>query len=162
MACSDCGAGSLSSDRESDGPPEPEPDGGIEVQGMPSPQDAASGAADGAEADAGATAVDSGADVDVAEAACPRDLPAGCESPAPSWMNVVQPIVAERCNACHGVGGVEQAAFDFSTYEGVRKAFGSVLNNVYGCLMPPPDAGALTPEERQALLAWLVCSAPNN
>lgn len=77
-------------------------------------------------------------------------------------MNAVQPIIAERCNACHGVGGVEQAAFDFSTYEGVRKAFGSVLNNVYGCLMPPPDAGALTPGERQALLAWLVCSAPNN
>ena len=133
---------------------------------MPALPDAAPSTADGPEAGADATALDAGAGAgmasDVAEGACPRDLPAGCESPVPSWMNVVQPIIAQRCNACHGVVGVEQAAFDFSTYEGVRKAFGSVLNSVYGCLMPPPDAGALTPEERQAVLGWLVCSAPNN
>jgi hypothetical protein len=57
---------------------------------------------------------------------------------------------------------VEQSAFDFSTYQGVHKNFGSILSNVYGCLMPPPDAGGLTDAQRRTLLGWLVCAAPDN
>jgi len=77
-------------------------------------------------------------------------------------MTDVEPIIDARCNACHGVGGIEQSVFDFSTYTGVHKSFGSILGQVNACLMPPPDAGALLPAERQTLLAWLVCAAPNN
>jgi hypothetical protein len=99
---------------------------------------------------------------DTMDAGCPHDLPDACPSPEPSWVNDVEPIVDQTCNACHGVGGVEQPVFDFSTYEGVHKDFGAVLNSVYSCLMPPPDAGGLMRAEREALLAWLVCRAPNN
>jgi hypothetical protein len=37
-----------------------------------------------------------------------------------------------------------------------------VLTEVYACQMPPVDADPLSATERQALLAWLVCGAPNN
>jgi hypothetical protein len=100
---------------------------------------------------------------DVVEASCPRgDLPDACPSPAPSWMNDVQGIVNHRCSPCHFPGGVEFPRVDFSSYAKVHQSFGSILNNVYACIMPPPDAAAPTPEERKALLAWLVCMAPDN
>ncbi|MDP9151622.1 MAG: hypothetical protein M3O36_17005 [Myxococcota bacterium] len=111
---------------------------------------------------ASGTAFDADAGPERGDAGCPHDLPATCPSPAPSWMNEVQAIIDRKCNACHGMGGIEQSRFDFSTYAGVHKSFGSLLSNVASCLMPPPDAGSLTPPERQALLGWLVCAAPNN
>ena len=38
-----------------------------------------------------------------------------------------------------------------------------MLDQVYACAMPPSDAGVtLSLEEREALLGWLVCNAPNN
>ncbi len=99
---------------------------------------------------------------DVGDAGCPRDLPQSCPSPPPSWMNDVQSIFVQACYGCHGAGGIEQSAFDFSTYAGVHKSFGSILSNVYNCAMPPHDASALTAAQRQVLLSWLVCTAPNN
>jgi hypothetical protein len=119
----------------------------------PLTQDAGS-SADG-DSDA-ATSVDSDA-----EASCPQDLPS-CPSSPPSWASEVQAIINLRCNACHGVGGIEQSKWNFSTYQGVHNNFGSVLNQVYGCTMPPADAAAPTSDERLALLEWLVCRAPNN
>jgi hypothetical protein len=105
---------------------------------------------------------DAGASVDSdAEASCPQDLPT-CPPSPPSWASEVQAIINLRCNVCHGVGGIERSKFDFTTYQGVRNNFGSVLNQVYGCTMPPADAAAPTPDERFALLEWLVCRAPNN
>ncbi|MDP9035112.1 MAG: hypothetical protein M3O50_09915, partial [Myxococcota bacterium] len=112
-------------------------------------------------ADAG-TGFDADAGPDTEDAGCPHDLPPACPSPAPSWMSQVQAIVDLKCNACHGIGGVEQSRFDFSTYQGVHKYFGSMLSSVNSCLMPPRDAGPLAGPERQALLGWLVCAAPNN
>jgi hypothetical protein len=103
-----------------------------------------------------ATSLDSGA-----EASCTQDL-LSCPSSPPSWASEVQAIINLRCNACHGVGGIEQSKWNFSTYQGVHNNFGSVLNQIYGCTMPPADAAAPTPDERLALLEWLVCRAPNN
>jgi hypothetical protein len=96
------------------------------------------------------------------EAGCPQDLPATCPSLVPSWMNDVEPIINLRCGACHGVGGVEQSKLDFSTYQGVHNSFTPILITVAGCVMPPPGVAPLTAAERQMLLAWLVCAAPNN
>jgi len=95
-------------------------------------------------------------------AACAYDLPDGCPSPPPSWSNEVQAIVDRSCNACHGDGGVQQHPWDFTTYSGVYTNRGSILNQLYACKMPPPDAAAPLPQERQALLGWLECNAPNN
>lgn len=106
---------------------------------------------------------DASVDGDAAAPACPHDLPASCPSPAPSWSadGGVQGIVNERCVPCHQPGGL---AFDrpFTTYAGVYKIHGDVLSQVYSCYMPPPDAGALDDAQRQALLGWLVCGAPQN
>jgi len=106
---------------------------------------------------------DSEADANPADTGCPNDVPKVCPSPMPSWMGEVAPIIDQTCNPCHGAGGVEQfSRFNFSTYAGVHDNFGSLLSNVGSCLMPPPDAGALTLAERRALLGWLVCAAPDN
>jgi hypothetical protein len=99
---------------------------------------------------------------DAGVAACAYDLPDGCPSPPPSWSNEVQPIVDRTCNECHGDGGVQQHVLDFTTYSSVYRNRGSILAQFYTCKMPPPDAAAPRPQERQALLGWLVCNAPNN
>ncbi len=94
--------------------------------------------------------------------ACPSDLPAACPSPAPSYEASVGPLVARRCWACHADGGIEATQHDLGSYDGVFRQRGAVLAQVYGCLMPPADAAALTSDERATLLGWLVCGSPRN
>jgi hypothetical protein len=106
---------------------------------------------DGGSGDAGAEA-----------GACPNDLPDTCPTPTPSYAGSVSGIITNRCNGCHADGGVGQSTEDFSTYDRIHSHRGPMLNQVYACVMPPPDAGQLTPTERAQLLGWLVCEAPNN
>jgi hypothetical protein len=80
----------------------------------------------------------------------------------PSWSGQVQGIVSQSCGGCHTDGGIEESQFNFSTYGDVHHLFGSMLDQVYGCNMPPADAAPLTPTNQQALLEWLVCAAPDN
>jgi cytochrome c553 len=87
-------------------------------------------------------------------ALCPMMIPTSCPSPQPSFATDVEPIVAKRCYPCHGPGGVEQATDDFSTYQGLSLAKTEVELTVYGCIMPPSDAGAATAAERLAILSW--------
>jgi hypothetical protein len=81
-------------------------------------------------------------------------------------MNDVQPIIATYCYQCHGDGGIEQAFFDYTTYNGVYSNRTEIERQVFACLMPPSDASPVPPmptmAERETLLAWLVCNAPNN
>lgn len=91
---------------------------------------------------------------------CPSDLPASCPaSGAPSYQNDVAPILAARCVSCHSAGGIEANA-PLDTYTAVYDRRGPVLDQVYACKMP--QGTPLSPAERQALLTWLVCGAPNN
>jgi len=91
---------------------------------------------------------------------CPSDLPASCPSSgAPSYSAVVAPILAQRCVSCHSPGGIE-ANSPLDSYDAVYARRGSVLNQVYACMMPQ-DA-PLSSADRQALMTWLVCGAPNN
>jgi hypothetical protein len=92
---------------------------------------------------------------------CPSDLPAACPSPAPSWDGGVQALIVDKCVGCHKPGGL---AFDkpFNDYAHVYQYRGVMLDQVYSCYMPPPDAGQLDPSQRQQLLGWFVCGAPNN
>jgi cytochrome c553 len=96
---------------------------------------------------------------------CPpldNDTPDAC----PSWSGQVEGLVATYCLRCHGEGGVEVSAFDFSTYAKVHAQFTAMITQVNECSMPPwdasPPAAQPTPAERQAMLSWLSCSAPNN
>jgi hypothetical protein len=97
-----------------------------------------------------------------AAASCPNDLPSSCPMPTPSWDAAVAPIVQTRCSPCHFPGGAAYPAQDFSSYEGVYARRTNVLDQVYGCVMPPAGATPLTPSERAEILGWLVCHAPNN
>jgi cytochrome c553 len=97
--------------------------------------------------------------------ACP-DLNTDCPSAPPSWSNDVQPILATYCLRCHGDGGVEQSQFDYTTYAGVYEHRSIMLTQVYQCQMPPSDASppAVMPttHDRQTLVSWLACNAPDN
>jgi hypothetical protein len=93
---------------------------------------------------------------------CPSDLPPACPAQTPSFAKDIQPIFERRCWGCHAGSGVAISGDDFSTYASIFSNRTVILNRVYGCVMPPPDAGQPTPEERAAFLAWFVCKAPNN
>jgi hypothetical protein len=96
---------------------------------------------------------------------CPS-LSTDCPTTPPSWQNDVQPLVATYCLRCHSDGGVAPPQFNYTTYQGVFRARSVILTQLDQCLMPPADASppaALpTPAERQTLVSWLVCGAPEN
>ena len=97
------------------------------------------------------------------EASCkPEALPDSCPMPVPSWSGQVSEIFMTRCAPCHFPGGVEDSAEDFSTYAGVSRIAGTIEGQIASCAMPPSDAGALGAAEREAVLAWFACMAPNN
>lgn len=92
---------------------------------------------------------------------CPNDLPADCPMPSPSYAGEVRPIIDHRCMPCHFPGGVAQEK-SFVGYDDVHALRRDMLNQIYGCRMPPSDAGQLSEAERAAMLTWFVCGAQNN
>jgi len=92
---------------------------------------------------------------------CPSDLPASCPSPAPSYQSTIAPLISAHCLTCHSPGG-QEASFPFVTYQQVFAERSPMLNQVYACHMPPAGEPQLSAQERQELLSWLVCGAPNN
>jgi hypothetical protein len=95
---------------------------------------------------------------------CPT-LSTGCPSPPPDWETDVQPLFVTYSAQCHGDGGIEQAMFDYTTYQGVYGHRSQILTEVYECQMPPYDASPPTAafpsaQERQTFISWLVCGAP--
>jgi hypothetical protein len=92
---------------------------------------------------------------------CPQDLPPDCPSTPPSYAHDVAPLIQAHCLACHAPGG-QSADKPLGTYNAVFSRRGEVLNQVYACVMPPAGQPSLSSTERQTLLSWLVCGAPNN
>lgn len=97
------------------------------------------------------------------EPSCPNDLPASCPTAgAPSYESSIQPILLSRCRSCHSAGGEAGTTHVFDTYAETFQERRVVLSQVFSCAMPPRNGEELSEEERAALLAWLVCGAPNN
>jgi mono/diheme cytochrome c family protein len=92
---------------------------------------------------------------------CPNDLPDACPADVPSYKDDIAHIFDVHCNSCHGPGGTA-ASKDFTTYANVYRQRSAILDQTYNCHMPPPEERPLTDEQRQKLLAWFVCKAPNN
>jgi hypothetical protein len=92
---------------------------------------------------------------------CPNELPP-CPSPVPSYKSDIVPIIEASCFPCHATGGVDATKFDFSTYGGVVASKSAVLDQTYGCAMPPAGFTPMPDAARAELLGWLVCGAPNN
>jgi uncharacterized membrane protein len=90
---------------------------------------------------------------------------AECPSPPPSWATDVEAIIHTRCSPCHfdgGAGTLSPYNADYSTYQGVAAHQILIHTVLAACQMPPPDAGQLTTQEKQTLLEWVVCGAPDN
>lgn len=84
-----------------------------------------------------------------------------CPTPAPSYAGSVSAIIQNRCASCHSPGG-QEAAFPFDTYQQVFNYRGPMLNQLYACRMPPSTAQQPSSQERDQLVGWLVCGAPEN
>ena len=93
--------------------------------------------------------------------ACPDDLPSSCPSDAPGYAATIAPLLEARCVTCHTAGG-QAPSKTFGTHAEVYAQRAGILNQVYGCRMPPAGVTALTDDERAALLGWLVCGALDN
>jgi hypothetical protein len=97
------------------------------------------------------------------EGDCPSDLPNGsaCAGALPSYEREVAPIMEQRCGGCHYPGNT-QSGDVFADYGDVYSRRQTVLTRIYTCAMPPEGAPAPSVEERQTLLRWFVCGAPEN
>lgn len=91
---------------------------------------------------------------------CPNDLPASCPPGAAEYAATIAPLISSKCMPCHAPGG--EGGRELDTYATVSGVKSTVLTQVYGCRMPPAGATPLTEAEREELLGWLVCGAPNN
>ena len=111
-----------------------------------------------------ATACTAGVDADDDDPAiCPSGLPSdsACPDSAPSYTDVIRPLVDSYCSGCHYVGNRNSSQV-LETYDDLHKGVSIVEKQVYQCEMPPAGEPQLPARERTALLQWLVCGAPDN
>jgi hypothetical protein len=99
-------------------------------------------------------------------ATCPT-VSTDCPQPPPSWSKDVQPLVQTYCVSCHSDGGLGESLADLTSYTNVFKNRTEVLQQVYHCYMPNQDASTppppvLTADQRETIVAWIACNAPNN
>jgi hypothetical protein len=101
---------------------------------------------------------------DPSTADCPT-LSSACPLTPPSWENDVQPILRMECDECHGMGGGEQAEFDSASYDGAFAGRSEIGQVMVDCSMPPATtspAPVLSVAQRQTVLSWVACNAPDN
>ncbi len=89
---------------------------------------------------------------------CDRTLP-DCPAKPPSYSGQVGAIFTDRCVGCHYTGS-KIARTDLSSYAKIHAVRGSVLTQVFGCLMPSDEP--LQTAQRRAILEWLACGAPDD
>lgn len=88
---------------------------------------------------------------------CTTTAPTECPSPTPGYADV-QPIFAERCVVCHGM---VEGRWPLDTYHHIVDWAPDIRAAMLDCSMPPADAGVpMTVEERQQILEWIRCGAP--
>ena len=95
-------------------------------------------------------------------AECPFETPV-CPDPAPSYAGEVSAIIQTYCVVCHAPGG-QEANRPFSTWQDIDSHgyAGPMQRQLLACQMPPAGATPLPDAQKQALIGWLTCGAPNN
>ena len=93
---------------------------------------------------------------------CPYMQPV-CPDPQPSYAGQVSAIIQTYCVGCHGPGG-QEANRPFGTWSDidVHAYAGPMQRQLLACQMPPADAPQPSEQDKQTLIAWLTCGAPNN
>jgi hypothetical protein len=88
-------------------------------------------------------------------------LPTQCSGDAPSYANVVAPIIANDCSQCHNSD--EHIAWPLDDPSDIADWTDAMLLNLGACLMPPRDSDVVMSDaDREAINAWLICGAPDN
>ena len=89
---------------------------------------------------------------------CDTVLPTSCPTPVVTYQRDVKPIIEARCLSCHDGNGKEWPLTD---YAHVADWVGEVRAVIADCSMPPPEEDIEMPtSERQVLLDWVRCGAP--
>jgi hypothetical protein len=78
----------------------------------------------------------------------------------PSYASDVEPILQNNCAVCHSPDG--GYGYDLVTYAEVYDQAGAMVSWISECSMPPSSYPPLTTAQRQTLLDWLACGAPDN
>ena len=89
------------------------------------------------------------------------EAPSSCPSEVPSYKTDVAPLFQKYCVSCHVAGGVQPDPL-LDTHAGVAAEAGEVKEQIASCAMPQAGSAQPTDAERETLLAWLVCGAPDN
>jgi hypothetical protein len=88
-----------------------------------------------------------------------------CPSPAPTFSGQAQAIIRSTCQPCHEAGG-QEAVRPMQTYAQIRALAPDILSQVVQCRMPILPDGSVSSfadaDDRDTLIAWLVCGAMNN
>jgi hypothetical protein len=92
---------------------------------------------------------------------CSVTLPAACPEPAPSFAHDVAPIFASICATCH-TPGKQSGTIPLDNYSQIYSRRGTILNQIYTCLMPPVDGPPVTNDQLMTIVNWLICEAPEN
>ena len=86
----------------------------------------------------------------------------GCPARPPSYRADVEPVLRGKCFACHAGNGDAVDEIDLSKFETVHAGRVALEGKVRARAMPPAGRPELTDSERQMLLSWLACQAPEN
>ena len=93
---------------------------------------------------------------------CPLPASTVCAPPAPSFANVITPILDRSCNTCHAEGNPD-GLWPLRAYTDVVAWSQLISADLVSCHMPPPDSATPFPEsDRQTVFAWVACGSPNN
>lgn len=95
------------------------------------------------------------------EPTCSAQVVDACPEQVPSYAQTVQPVLERSCVSCHGPGG-EKASVPLTSWELVHRRASSMQRQLLSCRMPRGEGPPLSDEERQVVLAWLVCGAPDS
>jgi len=94
--------------------------------------------------------------------ACPAQSMPTCPPTPPSFSGQVDAIIQGWCSNCHAPGGTEPGR-PYTTYAEIKNAPPiSMATQVLSCLMPPAGYPQLSDADKQALLEWIACGAPDN
>jgi uncharacterized membrane protein len=91
--------------------------------------------------------------------ACDVTLPKSCSDMSLGWADV-EPIFEQRCIGCHS--GDPGGPWPLTSYGHVADWANEIRAQMAACSMPPSDAGIAMPtDEREKILLWVRCGAPN-
>jgi len=93
---------------------------------------------------------------------CPFQTPT-CPTAVPSYSGEVSALIGHYCVGCHGPGGQESNR-PFTSWQEINanSYAGPMQRQLLSCLMPPADAPQPTADQKQTMVDWLTCGAPNN